>query len=48
MNLPIGCKFCTRCPVKIEKCDTVEPPLLEITPDHFVRCHLVIPQGGVQ
>ena len=48
MNFPVGCKFCTRCPVKIEKCDTVEPPLVEITANHFVRCHLVQPEivGG--
>ncbi len=43
MNLPVGCKFCTRCAEKIDSCDTVEPPLVEITPDHFVRCHLVKP-----
>lgn len=43
MNLPVGCKFCTRCPVKIDICDTVEPPLVEITPGHSARCHLVKP-----
>jgi len=48
MNLPNGCKFCTRCAVKIERCENEEPPLREITKDHFVRCHLVTPQGGVQ
>jgi oligopeptide/dipeptide ABC transporter ATP-binding protein len=41
MNLPVGCKFCTRCTEKKEICETTEPPLIEITPDHFVRCHLV-------
>ncbi|MCX8051010.1 MAG: ABC transporter ATP-binding protein [Chlorobi bacterium] len=41
LNLPRGCKFCTRCSVAIERCHTEEPPLVEITPDHFVRCHLV-------
>ncbi|HCN05490.1 MAG TPA: peptide ABC transporter ATP-binding protein [Bacteroidetes bacterium] len=41
MNLPTGCKFCTRCEVKLEKCDTVEPDLVEIAPGHSVRCHLV-------
>lgn len=38
LNLPVGCKFCTRCTVKLDKCDTEEPPLQEITPGHFVRC----------
>jgi oligopeptide/dipeptide ABC transporter ATP-binding protein len=41
MNLPKGCKFCTRCTEKIEQCDTHEPELREISPGHSVRCHLV-------
>ena len=41
MNFPSGCKFCTRCTEKLDKCDTIEPPLVEIEKDHFVRCHLV-------
>ena len=48
MNLPVGCKFCTRCEVKLEKCDTVEPPLIEVEAGHFVRCHLVTAEGGTQ
>ncbi|RPI67237.1 MAG: ABC transporter ATP-binding protein [Ignavibacteriae bacterium] len=48
MNLPTGCKFCTRCTEKIDKCDTEEPPLREITAGHFVRCHLVEAAGGAQ
>jgi len=47
MNLPVGCKFCTRCAVKIDKCDNEEPPLREIAPSHFVRCHLVEPAGSL-
>ena len=46
MNLPVGCKFCTRCEVKIDKCDTEEPPLVEITPGHKVRCHVVQEAGA--
>ena len=42
-HLPSGCKFCTRCEVKIDVCDTIEPPLVEVTPGHQVRCHLVQP-----
>jgi len=41
LNLPVGCKFCTRCEVKLDKCDTEEPPLQEISPGHFVRCFIV-------
>ncbi|HYF03592.1 MAG TPA: ABC transporter ATP-binding protein [Patescibacteria group bacterium] len=50
LNLPTGCKFMTRCPKKIDVCETVEPPLMEITPNHFSRCHLVQPvmEGGQQ
>jgi len=38
LNLPAGCKFCTRCTVKLDKCETEEPPLQEISSGHFVRC----------
>ena len=46
LELPKGCKFCTRCPVKIDRCETEEPELLEIEPGHRVRCHLVEPVAG--
>jgi oligopeptide/dipeptide ABC transporter ATP-binding protein len=39
-SLPAGCKFVTRCPERFEPCLDVEPPLVEITPGHRVRCHL--------
>jgi oligopeptide/dipeptide ABC transporter ATP-binding protein len=39
-NLPIGCKFTTRCPERFEPCPGIEPPLIEAGPDHWVRCHL--------
>ncbi len=45
LNLPTGCKFCTRCDHRIDKCDTVEPPLREVRPNHFVRCHVVEEKG---
>ena len=41
MNMPIGCKFCTRCDDVLDKCENIEPKLLEIKPGHFVRCHLM-------
>ncbi len=40
LRLPIGCKFVTRCPKAFEPCPDIEPALVEIAPDHFVRCHL--------
>ena len=36
-----GCKFCARCPVKQEICETEEPELKEISPGHVCACHFV-------
>jgi len=40
LDMPVGCKFVTRCPHRFEPCADQEPPLIEMEPDHFVRCHL--------
>ena len=40
LDMPAGCKFVTRCPHRFEPCADQEPPLIEMEPDHFVRCHL--------
>jgi len=40
LDMPAGCKFVTRCPHRFEPCPDQEPPLIEMEPDHFVRCHL--------
>jgi peptide/nickel transport system ATP-binding protein len=40
-NPPLGCVFHTRCPRKIDGvCDVTEPPLVEVEPDHRMRCHI--------
>ena len=39
-HLPAGCKFSTRCAERFEPCGDQEPPLVEVTPGHWVRCHL--------
>ena len=40
---PSGCVFHTRCPRKLgEICETQEPPLAEVEPEHFMRCHIPI------
>jgi peptide/nickel transport system ATP-binding protein/oligopeptide transport system ATP-binding protein len=41
LNPPKGCRFHPRCPVAIEICSQVEPPFIEVSPDHWVACHLV-------
>ena len=41
LDLPVGCKFVTRCPERLDKCETYEPPLIEVSPGHWVRCVLV-------
>ncbi len=42
-DLPAGCKFETRCKERLERCAQIEPPILEVSPGHWVRCHLVNP-----
>ena len=39
-DFPKGCRFSTRCPFVMEKCLQTNPQLEEVSPDHFVRCHL--------
>ena len=40
-NPPPGCRFHPRCPLAIDVCSQVEPPMIEIAPKHRVACHLV-------
>ncbi len=41
MDLPKGCRFSSRCPHKLEKCESVAPPLVTCADGHQVACHLV-------
>jgi peptide/nickel transport system ATP-binding protein len=46
---PSGCVLHTRCPRREgsgleHRCDTEEPALVEVEPDHFLRCHLSLEQ----
>ncbi len=39
-----GCKFADRCPYVKDRCRQEKPAAKEITPGHFVKCHM--PKGG--
>ena len=41
MNVPQGCRFCTRCPHATDRCREERPEFREITEGHFVRCHIL-------
>ena len=40
IDLPRGCRFASRCPHRMARCDEVEPALRESAPAHVVACHL--------
>jgi len=44
VNIPPGCSFHMRCPLRMEICSQIDPVMQEMTPGHFVRCHAC--QGG--
>ena len=41
INPPSGCRFHTRCPIAEKECKELQPEWREVTPSHFVACHLV-------
>ncbi|MEG0833181.1 MAG: peptide ABC transporter substrate-binding protein, partial [Oscillospiraceae bacterium] len=36
-----GCRFHTRCPFCKDICKSEIPATTEVTPGHFVQCHMV-------
>jgi oligopeptide transport system ATP-binding protein len=40
INPPSGCRFHPRCPIAVEQCSQVVPEWREITPGHWIACHL--------
>ena len=38
-NPPKGCRFAPRCPYAKDICLEKEPPIVEISPGHFTKCH---------
>jgi oligopeptide/dipeptide ABC transporter ATP-binding protein len=45
IDLPRGCRFASRCPHRMARCDEAEPRLLEAAPGHAVACYLYT-EGG--
>jgi len=41
INIPLGCRFHTRCPVAQEICCKKEPPVIKVNKDHEVVCLLL-------
>lgn len=40
VNVPPGCSFHLRCPLRLEECSQIDPEMVEIEDGHLVRCHL--------
>jgi len=38
---PAGCNFSTRCPYKMDICESTEPAWKDVGSEHWVACHLV-------
>lgn len=38
LQMPVGCAFAPRCDYARDECTAAMPDLIEIEPDHFVRC----------
>lgn len=49
VNLPDQCRFMKRCDACMEDCpNRANPQLTEISPEHFVACHMVADQYKIQ
>ncbi|WP_221290588.1 ABC transporter ATP-binding protein [Stygiolobus caldivivus] len=40
LNPPSGCRFNPRCPFAMDVCKSVEPEIVNVSPTHYVACHL--------
>jgi len=44
---PDECRFASRCNYYCKDCDKGIPPLIEVSPEHFVACHLIGPNKNL-
>ena len=47
-QIPDGCHFCMRCRYADKKCERQQPPLIEVTSGHFVKCWKYIDKGNAE
>jgi peptide/nickel transport system ATP-binding protein len=45
---PEGCRFVSRCPLAIDVCSQVTPPLVEARPRQSARCHVTAPSALIE
>lgn len=45
-NIPSGCRFHPRCPIRTSLCEVEDPVMREVQPGHYVACHF--PLKGVR
>jgi peptide/nickel transport system ATP-binding protein len=43
-----ACRFVARCPLAIDVCSRVTPPLVEVRPQQSARCHVTAPSPAVR
>ncbi len=48
LDPPSGCRFHPRCPVAVDRCQSEEPPLLDVGGGHLTACHLVPAAGTIK
>ncbi len=45
---PDACRFVSRCPIAIDVCSRVTPPLVAARPGHAARCHVTAPSPEIR
>ncbi|HUK44806.1 MAG TPA: oligopeptide/dipeptide ABC transporter ATP-binding protein [Gaiellaceae bacterium] len=46
-ELESGCPYNPRCPLVEDVCRSIDPPLVELAPDHFGACHVAAREAGL-